>query len=149
MHIRSKFDGGKQINRSQAGGWTGRCAGAGLRQNLDGNWSPQVWAKVFGTQPNQIFDEILTNRAKQVSKDRKRKSSESAKLSRSKSKRRKTNDNSVSAQKDYHHHGNDQIVQDVANQLPQSFLEDKMLRYYRVYVKVSKEKMEEIDHRPK
>ena len=26
MHIRSKFDGGKQINRSQAGSWQGRWA---------------------------------------------------------------------------------------------------------------------------
>ena len=33
MHIRSKFDGGKQINRSQAGSWEGRCAGAGLHCN--------------------------------------------------------------------------------------------------------------------
>ena len=33
MPIRSKFDGGKQINRSQSGSWEGRCAGAALRVN--------------------------------------------------------------------------------------------------------------------
>jgi len=28
MHIRSKFDGGKQINRVQSNSWQARCAGA-------------------------------------------------------------------------------------------------------------------------
>ena len=31
MNVRSKFDGGKQINRLQRGSCQGRCAGAGLR----------------------------------------------------------------------------------------------------------------------
>ena len=34
MHIRSKFDGGKQINRSQSGFWEARCAGAALRVKM-------------------------------------------------------------------------------------------------------------------
>ena len=34
MSIQAKFDGGKQCNRSQRGAWEGRCAVAGLRQNL-------------------------------------------------------------------------------------------------------------------
>ncbi len=33
MHIRSKYDGGKVINRSQCGSWEHRCMGAGLQQN--------------------------------------------------------------------------------------------------------------------
>ena len=33
MHIQSRFDGGKQINRIQGGSWQARCAGAGLRCN--------------------------------------------------------------------------------------------------------------------
>ncbi len=28
--MRSKFDGGKQVNRSQSGSWEAQCAGAGL-----------------------------------------------------------------------------------------------------------------------
>ena len=40
MHIRSKFDGGKVINRSQSGSWEHRCMGAGLRQNLGREWGP-------------------------------------------------------------------------------------------------------------
>jgi len=35
MHIWSRFDGGKQINRIQSGSLQGRCAGAGLRCNMD------------------------------------------------------------------------------------------------------------------
>ena len=42
MHIRSKFDGGKVINRSQSGSWQHRCAGAGLQHNLGKTWGPQV-----------------------------------------------------------------------------------------------------------
>ena len=33
MHIQSKFDGGKQINRSQDGSWEGSCTGAALKVN--------------------------------------------------------------------------------------------------------------------
>ncbi len=29
MHIQTKFNGGKVINRSQSGSWEGRCMGAG------------------------------------------------------------------------------------------------------------------------
>lgn len=43
MHIRTKFDGGKVINRSQSGSWEHRCMGAGLRQNKGRQWGPQVW----------------------------------------------------------------------------------------------------------
>lgn len=64
MHIRTKFDEGKQINRSQAGSWTGRCAGAGLQQNLAGDWSPQVWEMLVGTQANNVLSEVSSKREK-------------------------------------------------------------------------------------
>ena len=37
MHIRSKFDGEKIINRSQSGSWEHRSMGAGLRQTWEEN----------------------------------------------------------------------------------------------------------------
>ena len=43
MHIRSKFDGGKQINRSQSGSWEARCAGAALRVNVTDWKDTQTW----------------------------------------------------------------------------------------------------------
>lgn len=71
MHIRTKFDGGKQINRVQAGSWVGRCAG--LRQNLDGNWGPKAWEKITHTEANMVFQEVFKNRVHLIEKYRKRK----------------------------------------------------------------------------
>ena len=45
MHIHCKFDGGKQINRSQSGSWEARCAGAALRVNEGPEWGPICWEK--------------------------------------------------------------------------------------------------------
>ena len=42
MHVRSKFDGGKVINRSQAGSWEFRCFGAGLQHNYGLRWGPKL-----------------------------------------------------------------------------------------------------------
>ncbi len=42
MHVRSKFDGGKVINRSQSGSWEFRCYGAGLQHNLGKEWGAKV-----------------------------------------------------------------------------------------------------------
>ena len=36
MHIRRKFDGGKQINYSQSGSWQGRCAFATPQTDVSG-----------------------------------------------------------------------------------------------------------------
>ena len=41
MHLRSKFDSRKQINRSQAGSWESLCAGAGLHCNEGATTSRQ------------------------------------------------------------------------------------------------------------
>ena len=48
MSIRAKFDGGKQYNRSQSGAWEGRCAGAGLQQNLGPAWGTVAWERATG-----------------------------------------------------------------------------------------------------
>ena len=54
MHIRSKSDGGKVINRSQSGSWEYRCMGAGLQQNTE-EWGPAVWSKMKDSSPNQVL----------------------------------------------------------------------------------------------
>ena len=82
MHIRSKFDGGKQINRSQAGSWEGWCAGAGLHCNEGAGWGPTLWAKVVDTEPSDIFKLSAANAIKLTDKDRKRKVKPAAKLQR-------------------------------------------------------------------
>ena len=40
INVRSKFDGGKQINRSQREAWKGRCGAAGLKINEGPAWGP-------------------------------------------------------------------------------------------------------------
>lgn len=74
MHIRTKFDGGKQINRSQRGSWAGRCTGAGLRLNEGPMWGPQCWEKAVSIPANDIFKSHAATVSKEVEKDRKRKS---------------------------------------------------------------------------
>ena len=82
MHMRTKFDGGKVINRSQSGSWEHRCMGAGLCQNMGVEWGPQVWKNMTNASPNKVFTDAVDCSAKRVKKDTKRKNTEAAKESR-------------------------------------------------------------------
>ena len=55
MSVRSKFDGGKQINRTNRFSWRTRCYGASLRRNVGINWSPEVWKAVTGLPSSKPF----------------------------------------------------------------------------------------------
>ena len=66
MHIRSKFDGGKQIDLSQSGSWQQRCAG--LCQVLGPVWGP--W-KNTSDEANSVCKSISMAKENQVSQDRK------------------------------------------------------------------------------
>lgn len=54
MHVRMKFDGGKNIHRGQNGVWQHRCMGAGLQHNLGKEWGPPAWSKMTSTPPNRL-----------------------------------------------------------------------------------------------
>ena len=73
MNVRAKFDGGKQINRSQSGSWQARCAGARLRINKGPAWGPATWEKVLST-PSATFTKVAQSKSKKVEKDHKQKS---------------------------------------------------------------------------
>ena len=79
MHIRTKSDGGKQINRIQCGSWEGRCTGAGLRLNEGPVWGPTCWEKVVLVPANTVYKSYTTTLTRVVDQDRKRKSSQQAK----------------------------------------------------------------------
>ena len=79
MHIRSKFDGGKVINRSQSGSWRNHCMGAGLQQNLGKAWGPTVWSEMTTSTPNRIFVDVANTMHKQAESTRKRKSTDKSK----------------------------------------------------------------------
>ena len=82
MHVRSKFDGGKQINRSQRGSWQGRCAGAALRINNGPNWGPMCWENITGLPPSSTFKAVAEKMTERVAKDWKRKATAKEKLRR-------------------------------------------------------------------
>lgn len=86
MHMRTKFDGGKVINRSQSGSWEHRCMGAGLRQNLGRTWGPQAWEKMTTSSPNKVYTDAAERSAKKLRKDNERKATEDVKSKRRKSK---------------------------------------------------------------
>jgi len=119
MHVRSKFDGGKQINRSQKGSWQSRCAGAALRMNEGSSWGPMCWKKVTGMQPSRTFETVAASRSKKVAKDRKR------------------SDNSLQSRLDYSRHDGGPNALDVSPDLPATDLHDLMTSYYLAHVKVN------------
>ena len=100
MHIRCKFDGGKQINRSQSGSWQARCAGAGLRYNEGAAWGLHTWEHLLSTPPSDIFLNTSMAAVKKTTNDRKRKATAEAKASRKKA-RYNSADNSLFSRKAY------------------------------------------------
>ncbi len=55
MAVRTKFDGGKVVNRCQSSSWTTRCSGAALRRNLGMEWSPIAWQRITGSRASPPF----------------------------------------------------------------------------------------------
>ena len=55
MSIRSKFDGGKVINRCARGSWYTRCYGGALRKNIGVAWSPLTFQNVTRMQAGTNF----------------------------------------------------------------------------------------------
>ena len=98
MHIHTKFDGGKQINRSQHGSWEGRCTGAGLCLNESPLWGPTCWEKAVSVPANTVYKSYTTTLTRVVDQDRKRKSSQQPKQQRKKS-RQTSVDNSLKFKK--------------------------------------------------
>ena len=142
MHIRCKFDGGKQINRVQSGSWQGRCAGAGLRQNLGPNWGPKTWTDVTGTQPNVVFNNCSHERVALAEECRKRKSTDKAMEVRQMANRRPSAESSQ-GRKDYSHHDGGQNAEDVDTDLPPQYLKELMDKFYDTQVKADEQKVED------
>ena len=58
MSIRCKFDGGKQINRTNRGSWHCRVYGGALRKNLCPEWACKTWENVTNSSPGKHFESI-------------------------------------------------------------------------------------------
>ena len=144
MHIRTKFDGGKVINRSQSGSWQHRCMGAGLRQNVGREWGPKVWESMAHSPPNQVYINVAKNSAKNVENDRKRKSTEEAKESRRRSKYMRTDD-TLAARKAYSRHDDGATPDEVTEDIPAEHLKQLTMSFYNTKVFVNDKKAKEIE----
>ena len=78
MHIRSKFDGGKQINLDH--GKVGVLEQGRLCCNEGAGWEPPTWQKAVHTEPSKVFKFAAADSIKRTDKDRKRKATAAAKL---------------------------------------------------------------------
>ena len=145
MNIRAKFDGGKQYNRSQSGAWEGRCAGAGLRQNLGPEWGMITWKEVTGEEANPIFKTATVSIAKQLDCDRKRKATDEARRRRVETKFQRTNDDSLQARRDYARRDGGPDIHEIHEDIPGDHLQHLVLDYYRANVCLSREKAMEIE----
>ena len=123
MHIRTKFDGGKVINRSQSGSFGHRCMGAGLRQNMGADWGPQVWKNMATTSPNKVLTNTAEQSAKRMNKDRERNSTEAAKESRRRSKYAPTDD-TTAAMSSYSRHDDGITPEEVTDDVTPEHLEE-------------------------
>ena len=145
MHIRTKFDGGEVINRSQSGSWQYRCMGAGLRQNLGRTWGPEAWKQATNTSPNKVYSNVAQNSAKIVDKDRKRKATEEAKVSRRRSKYQRTDD-TIAARKAYSRHDSGMTPDDVAD-ISSDHLKQLLDGFYSTKVAVNSDEAKQIEEK--
>lgn len=144
MHIRSKYDGGKVINRSQSGSWEHRCMGAGLQQNLGREWGPEMWSKMTNRPTNEIFVTTAQLTAKKQDDNRKRKARDEVKAKRRNSKYSRT-DNSVEARKAYSRHDGELEPDDVTDDISPEILDEMKNNFYNTKVVVNRDKAMEIE----
>ena len=144
MHIRTKFDGGKVVNRSQSGSFNHRCMGAGLRQNLGPKWGPEVWKSITTNSPNKVFADKAEHSAKTVRKDRDRKNSDAAKESRRRSKYAPT-DNTTAARSSYSRHDDGIMPEEVDDDVTPEHLEQLKTGFYQTKVVVTKDEAKVIE----
>ena len=142
MNVRAKFDGGKQINRSQSGSWQARCAGAGLRMNEGPTWGPSTWGKIISA-PGTTFTKVAESKCHKVNKDRKRKSRDDVKTQRKKAKRAQQVE-SKQGRDDYSRHDGGKNATEIVTDISPDQLHDLMREYYLANVKVSEVKCEEL-----
>ena len=137
MHIRSKFDGGKVINRSQSGSWEHRCMGAGLQQNLGKQWGTEIWEKITNSSPNSVFTDAAECSAKNLKRDNKRKAQDNVKAKRRRSKYARTKDDTISARKSYSRHDGGVSPHEIDDDVSPELLEKLMDGFYKTKVVVS------------
>ena len=155
MNICTKFDGGKQYNRSQRGvmgrqmcrgratirSWTSLGSSRVRESNRQGSQS----GIHTGKEANPVFKETSERHTRQVERDMKRKATDEVKKKWMQTKYRKTNDDSLQAQRDYARNDGGQGVRDVPHDVPSRILEDLAVDYYKAHINVSPSRIIEIE----
>ena len=146
MHIRSKFDGGKVVNRSQSGSWEHRSMGAGLQYNKGKEWGPKVWPDMTNSSPNKTFRDVAQRSARKVSSEKKRKAKDTVKQQR---RRRKISQNKESnkGRKAYNRHDGGTSPDDIVTDLSPDELEEKKTETYERSVVVTSSEAREIEQK--
>ncbi len=143
IHIRSKFDGGKEINRYQSGSWEHRCLGAGLQQNYGKTCSLESWKQVTESDPNTVFEETVNRSAITTARNKKRKEGDDKAKRRSRNYARKEDDSTL-ARLAYSRHDGGVIPHELVNDVPSDQLEELKSVFYNTKVVVSAEEVDNI-----
>ena len=136
MNVRAKFDGGKQINRSQSGSWQARCAGAGLRMNEGPSWGPKAWEKITSTLPSKTFKSVAVEKEQTINANRKRKSTIPVKAKRKRAKLAKQSE-SQKGRRDYSRYDGGSNTYDVITDIIPENLYTLMKDFYQPKVEIS------------
>ena len=152
MHVRSKFNGGKVINRSQSGSWEHRSMGAGLQHNLGKEWGPSLWKQMTNSSPSKVFSDVTQRSAKKFSKEKERKAKDEVKKQRRMRKYSKK-DNSAQARQAYSRHDggispdevNEDISPDHLDELKQGFYQTKVVVTPREVTQIENDTRQQAD----
>ena len=144
MHVRSKFDGGKVINRSQSGSWEHRCMGAGLQQNMGKEWGPTLWKEMTSSSPSKVFSNAVKQSAKKSSSEKKRKAKDEVKQQR-RMKKYSRNDKSAQARKAYSRHDGGLSPDEIDEDISLEHLEELKTGFYQTKVVITSEEAKQIE----
>ena len=145
MHIRSKYDGGKVINRSQSGSWEHRCMGAGLQQNMGKQWGPEIWEKMTNSIPNQVFSDTAERSAENLKRQNERKAKDEVKAKRRRSKYARRENDTVAARKAYSRHDGGVLPNEIDDDVSPELLEKLKTGFYETKVILTPDEAREIE----
>jgi len=147
MHLRSKFDGGKVVNRSQSGSWEHRCMGAGLQHNEGKEWGPSVWKVMTSSSPSKAFKDSAKKSCVKAISEKNRKSKDSVKQLRRQKKISQKNE-SAKGRKAYSRH-DDGFSPDSVDDVSPDHLETLKRGFYEANVVVTSETIHYIQQQTK
>lgn len=139
MSIRSKFDGGKQINRCMRGSWNARCSGASLRFQNGPMWSPKVWSTIFNQDVSQVFSGEYNRRVRKKETNKKYSDSWKGKARRVLWKELR----SKASTEGKHAYGTEatQVIED----LPEDIVVAKCKEFYNDKIKITPQQAQQIE----